>query len=171
MRHIIYLDYDGTIQPENVFWHPRRGAYLSPEYAGHRLFEHSNLLEALLEPFPGVRIVLSTSWVKTYGFTGAAKRLTPGLQSRCIGSTFHSRMDRTEFDSMPRGQQVIEDVWRRKPTAWVALDDDSDGWPPSATENLVLTHPVDGIAHPPVLALLTRRLEQQFGSAREGCRS
>lgn len=163
---ILYLDFDGVLHPEAVYWHPRRGAYLGRDVAdGHALFEHAPLLESLLDPYPHVRLVLSTSWVREYRYSGAARRLTPGLRQRCVGATFHSAMDRAEFERTPRGLQVAADVERRRPGAWLAVDDCTEGWPPLAMDHVVFTHEVDGIAHIDVLAQLRSRLAEQFGRA------
>lgn len=162
---IVYLDFDGVLHPEAVYWKPSLGAYLAENWvaAGHRLFEHANLLEELLSPYPDVRIVLSTSWVVQYRFSGAAKRLPASLRERCIGATFHTQvMDRYLFQSMTRGAQVSADVRRRRPDAWLAIDDTDEGWDDSSRGNLVLSHGDDGIAHPDVLPKLRRRLAEQF---------
>lgn len=58
-RAVLYLDYDGVLHHEDVRWRPRVGAYMNA--TGFRLFEHANLLDVLLRPFPELRIVLSTS--------------------------------------------------------------------------------------------------------------
>lgn len=125
---VLYLDYDGVLlHHENVLWHPRIGAYLSaPD--GYVLFQHAELLEQILAPYPQVRIVLSTTWVRRYGRATAAKNLRPALRSRVIGATFHSRMDEQQFSEVPRGMQVWSDVLRRQPRDWLALDDDWLDW-------------------------------------------
>ncbi len=122
---VLYLDYDGVLHHENVLRHPRRGIYAGEP--GFTLFEHAPLLELLLQPFPAVSIVLSTSWVRVLGYSRALERLPKGLQARVIGSTFHSEMDEEIFVSKRRGQQVLEDVTRRKPSSWIALDDTDEG--------------------------------------------
>lgn len=45
----------------NVLWHPKKEAYLCAP-AGYKLFQHANLLASLLEPYPMIKIVLSTVW-------------------------------------------------------------------------------------------------------------
>jgi len=162
---VVYLDFDGMLHPEGVYWSRRRGPHLGSPDRGHRLFEHAALLDTLLEPYPGVGIVLSTTWVRQYRYGGAVKRLPDRRRARCIGATFHSQMNRHAFENLPRGQQVLEDVARRQPRAWLAVDDAREGWPPFADANVVLSDPTDGIAHPLVLDSLTRKLEQQFGRA------
>jgi hypothetical protein len=84
---VLYLDYDAVLHPEAVYWRRRRGVYLDAAWteAGHRLFEHAELLEVLMEPYPKLTIVLSTLWVVQYGRQRAAKRLPPRLQRRVVG--------------------------------------------------------------------------------------
>jgi len=156
---VLYLDFDGVAHPSDVWWSRSRGAYLDGKLVaqGHRLFEHCDMLERQLQPYPDLAIVLSTSWVRTYSFSGAARRLPKSLRDRCIGATYHSKMHRDSFARMPRGLQVLDDVRRRRPRRWLALDDVDDGWG-DERGNLVLTHDVDGIAHPPVLADLRTKL-------------
>ena len=155
---VLYLDYDGVLHHENVRWHPRIGAYLSaPD--GYVLFQHAELLERLLTPYPDVQIVLSTSWVRRYGCTKAAKNLRPALRSRVIGATFHSRMDEQQFAEAPRGMQVWSDVLRRKPRDWLALDDDWLHWPKWCLDKYVRTHEHEGISEPAVLQELKAKLE------------
>ncbi len=156
---VLYLDFDGPLHPEAVFWSFKRGAYLADALGseGHRLFEHCELLEQLLLPYPHVRIVLSTSWVRQYSFSGAAKRLSAGLRSRCIGATWHSRMDARAFATRHRGEQVRDDVERRRPARWLALDDVDEGWG-DERDNVVIVHPVEGIACQLVLNELVLKL-------------
>ena len=156
---VLYLDYDGVLHHENVLLHPRIGAYLSaPD--GYVLFQHSELLERLLAPYPAVQIVLSTSWVRRYGCTKAAKNLRPALRSRVIGATFHSRMDEQLFSETPRGMQVWSDVLRRKPRDWLALDDDWLDWPKWCLGKYVRTHEHAGLSDSAVQAQFTEKLQQ-----------
>lgn len=156
---VLYLDFDGVLMHENVLWHPRRGAYLVAP-AGYHLFQQAALLDEMLRPYPGIQIVLSTSWVRQYGCYGAAKRLPPGLRARVIGATYHSSMPRTAFAAVPRGIQVTEDVLRRWPGSWLALDDDPEGWPDWATPHFLQTDPREGISLPQLLDELHWRLAQ-----------
>lgn len=143
---VLYLDYDGVLHQENVLWHPRRGTYAGPP--GFPLFEHAALLDALLAPYPLMNIVLSTSWVRTYGCYGAARRLPEGLRRRVIGATFHSRMSEQMFLLKTRGKQVLEDVARRRPLDWLALDDTDEGWPIPHQDHVLITDENLGIAAP-----------------------
>ena len=148
---LLYLDYDGVLHHENVLWHRHLGAYLSAPDE-FKLFQHLPLLESLLAPYPQVRIILSTTWVRRYGCAKAAKQLGPRLRQRVLGATFHSRMSEELFAELPRGKQVWQDVERRMPRNWLALDDDGDGWPPESAGKFIQTHKYLGINDPAVLA-------------------
>jgi len=157
-RLVLYLDFDGVLHHENVRVSNKSGPFLqAPER--YKLFQHAELLASLLEPYPELLIVLSTSWSVRYGVATAAARLPESLQDRIIGGTFHSRHMRVnEFLELHRGQQVTADVARRQPRDWIALDDDEEGWGSSAHHH-VLTHQYEGIADPDVLAVLKTKLE------------
>jgi len=156
---ILYLDFDGVLHHENCLWHPKLGPYLGapPRYS---LFQHAELLVQLLEPFPQVKIVLSTTWIRRYGVATSTKRLPEALQKRVIGGTFHSRhMREDEFHYLLRGEQVFADVQRRQPRDWLALDDDYEGWPKTQLHRWVQTDPCEGISDPEVLTTFKKRLE------------
>ena len=107
------------------------------------------ILENLLAPHPDVAIVLSTSWVRERSFSFARRCLSPSLKSRVIGATFHQReMRKDEFGLLPRGMQVVEDVARRRPKAWFAIDDDYEGWPAWCRGNLIKTEGNKGLGDP-----------------------
>jgi hypothetical protein len=155
---VLYLDFDGVLHPEDVWRRPGWGPYVATP-PGHRVFEHADLLLELLRPYPDIRIVLSTSWVRVLGSVRkVARRLPPELRSRVIGATWHSSMSADGFQEMPRGIQVWSDVRRRLPEAWLALDDDDAGWPAECRDHLVHTDAVLGISAPSVLAYLKEKL-------------
>ncbi len=147
---LLYLDFDGVLHPERVWWHPTVGPYLS-DPGEDRLFQHSALLERILAPYPDIRIILSTSWVRRYGVAKSAKELRPALRQRVVGSTINGRMNEDAFSRLLRGQQVWADVQKRKPRAWLALDDCPDGWPAQSVDKFIQAHPDQGLAHPEVL--------------------
>lgn len=132
---VLYLDFDGPLHPDAVFI--TASGQVELRAPGHHLFESIHLLEALLDPHPSIRIVLSTSWVFMKSFSFARRKLSASVQSRVIGATFHSREDRINFARMTRWQQIARDVARRRPHAWVALDDDDLGWPEEQLHRLV----------------------------------
>lgn len=153
---VLYLDFDGVLHDGEVYFHPRRGIYIAT--AGRTLFEWMPILERLLAPHPDVGIVLSTSWVRVRSFQYAKKRLSPALQTRVVGATFHSDMWEEGFSHKPRGVQIAEDVQRRRPQSWFAIDDDHHGWPSGYRDNLVRTASAYGISEPRVQAAIQAKL-------------
>jgi hypothetical protein len=165
---VLFVDFDGCLHPDSVYLHPKHGPFLR-NAPRHHLFEHAPLLEEVLAPYPQVRIVLSTSWVRRYrgSIARVARRLTPSLQARVIGAAYHSRMDANAFGEAPRGVQIWHDVLRRRPAAWLAIDDDDKGWPASCLDNLVRTDPVLGISEPSVVSELQAKLTAMCRHIRE----
>lgn len=140
---ILYLDFDGVLHHEDVYFHQERGIYMNEP--GHSLFEWMPILDELLAPHPDVKIILSTSWVPQKSFDYAKRQLSATLQKRVIGSTFNSTMSRYERNMTPRGVQIQEDVLRRSVQRWFAIDDDTVYWPEKCLENLVATDGALGI--------------------------
>lgn len=156
---VLYLDFDGVLHHENCLWHPKRGAYLKAP-ARYKLFQHAQLLAEVLKPHPQWLIVLSTSWAVHYSCSKAAKRLPAELRKRVIGATYHSQMHRNSFERLARGLAVVSDVRRRLPAQWIALDDNSDGWPAWCGDRFIQTHQYEGISDPDVLDRLKNALEK-----------
>lgn len=158
---VLYLDYDGVLHHEDVRWKLRVGAFMNAP--GFHLFEHATLLDELLRPYPDLAIVLSTSWVVQFGCSRSAKRLPPGLSTRVVGATFHSEMSRRRFEALTRGRQVMEDVERRKPVDWFALDDTDEGWPEDFRDRVVITHEQLGIFPSEVITRVQANLHRMYG--------
>lgn len=145
---LLYLDFDGALGHENV----RLGSDGQPVLVApprYRMFQHVELLEELLAPYPQVRIVLSTIWVARWGLEFAASKLPDDLRNRIVGTTFRED-DRLMFLRLPKGRQVARDVERRRPAAWFAIDDDQVGWPDWALPHVVFSDPYEGISPPEV---------------------
>lgn len=157
---LLYLDFDGVLHHENVFWHPMIGPYISGALDGYVLFQHAELLEQMLTPYPQVEIVLSTSWVRRCGCSRSAKQLRPYLRERVVGATFRPSMKEQNFLNLSRGMQVWGDVVKRKPKGWLALDDDWMHWPEWCHENLIKTHQQEGIADPAVQEEFRQKLRK-----------
>ncbi|MFL9898960.1 HAD domain-containing protein [Paraburkholderia fungorum] len=162
----LYLDFDGVLHPENVHMRPGKGPYIESPL-GHKLFENVGLLEKVLLPYPDLRVVLSTSWVRVYrSVARVARKLPPELRARVVGATFHEDMDAELFKQAPRGMQIWADVLRRKPDNWLAVDDDYLHWPTWCRDKLVRTHEVLGISAPVVLAELRAKLAAMYQQER-----
>jgi len=163
---LIYLDLDGVVHHEAVYASPR-GIYMNQEQApGRTLFEWVHHLVDALEPFPQVKLVLSSSWCRWPGYSRTLKRLPAPLRQRFVGGTFHSHHHGADpgelysFTALPRGQQVLKDVLRRQPLDWLALDDDDEDWPVNQTGHLLLCDGELGLSNPATRSDLRARLDQ-----------
>ncbi|WP_137917203.1 HAD domain-containing protein [Hydrogenophaga sp. 2FB] len=162
----LYLDLDGVVHHEAVYIHPKAGIYMSPKEApGRVLFEWLPILIDLLEPYPDLKLVLSSTWCIRPGYRKTLDRLPLTLRERFVGGTFHKRIHGSDpgltqaFQSMPRGEQVCADVGRRMPRKWLALDDDVAGWPERALVNLVACDGSTGISDLRVQEALKLKLQ------------
>lgn len=72
---------------------------------------------------------------------------------------YHSKMVEAEFAEKPRGLQVLEDVWRRKPSQWLALDDIDEGWPVEDRSRVFITDARLGLSSPGVEDAIRQMLE------------
>lgn len=93
---VLCLDFDGVLHNKNVFWHPDIGPHISGTPGGYVLFQHAELPEEMLLPYPKV-IVLSANWALRYGCASAAKQLRPSLRARVVGSTISRQYEHTKF--------------------------------------------------------------------------
>ena len=157
---IIFLDYDGVLHPDEAY-HSRRGVILRCD--GHNLFEHAQLLTDLLNPYPDVKIVLSTSWVWVFGFDEARARLPKQLQAKVKGATWHSQMeDRHMWMHYSRHSQIDSYVKRHFPTNWIALDNDDTDWPEGKRHHLVHTDDWSGIGDAAAQNELIAKIEEKL---------
>lgn len=167
---VVYLDFDGVLHHEAVMWHSRRGIYMCPKQApGHALFEWLHFLEEALQPYPSAKLVLSSSWCIKPGYSAALKRLPLTLRERFIGGTFHRRFHGADsyklskFQEMPRGMQIWRDVERRQPLQWLAIDDNAEGWPERAQDNLIRCDGSAGLSSQRVQDELSEKLWRYSG--------
>lgn len=160
-RPILYLDYDGVLHPADVRVNrdaPRQPqVYIQGKPTSHPLFEHTRLLEGLLEPFPALRIVLATSWVREFGYDYALEQLTPGLQARVVGSTWRQGIT---FEPPARYYCIQIDAEERRLERWLALDDDLYCWPQNELFRVVApTDRLRGLAEPGIAEELQAKLK------------
>jgi len=159
---VIYMDFDGVTHPGAV-WCDRATKQAELRAPGHELFESLPIFEAAIAPYPALRIVLSTSWVQTYGFEQTREFLPEALQARVIGATYDPKSAGAwRFARLRRYDAIALDVQRRKPTRWLAVDDDPLGWPETARDALVLVPTELGLACPTAQARLGTRLAARF---------
>ncbi|GAB4474919.1 MAG: HAD domain-containing protein [Burkholderiaceae bacterium] len=111
---ILFLDFDGVLHPD-----PCREAC--------RLFEHAPRLAALLESFPEVCVVLSTSWRNGRSIDDLVGPLAAPLRARVIGVTptfgeFAAPARLVPYRRQAECRQwLVEQGQEDRP--WLALDD------------------------------------------------
>jgi len=166
---IVFLDYDGVLHPDAAYLVNGR-----PELrADGTLFMWAPILEQLTAPYPQARIVLSTSWVRVLrSFNRARAYLPPSLQARVIGATWHSgivrhhegshRIDASWFNELSRYAQIARYISRAGMRAgnWLAIDDDSEGWPAELRDHLVKTDGALGLGSKSAQSELAVRLQR-----------
>lgn len=115
-KTILYLDYDGVLHPEPSSPPPEGWNVLQCRPCWPSLVRERGAPCRSPGAIPEVVIVLSTSWVRVLSYSQAKAFLPEALRSRVIGATFHSAMNKFEFDAMTRGAQVLADATRRAAT-------------------------------------------------------
>jgi hypothetical protein len=159
---VIYCDFDHVLHGGVLRY--RQQPLLRPEMSGQTLFQNAPILLRSLDPYPDLKIVLSTSWVMELGFDRARAYLPETLQQRVVGATFDKRrMRKYEFSNLTRYEQIMTDVQRRHPTRWIAIDDDLQGWPEESLERIVAMPLVLGLSSPAAALELQQRLATVFG--------
>jgi hypothetical protein len=164
-RQVLFVDYDGTLHRFGAY-RTRRGIVSSDP--GIQLFEFAALLAELLGPYPQVDIVLSTSWVRAFGFRQARKALPiDSLRQRVVGATFHSRFpDALAWPAIGRGVQILRYVRAHGLSRWVAIDDEDDGFE-EEIEHLVKCDKRFALGDRKTHQALQCRLAEQFGQQRK----
>lgn len=135
---VLYLDFDGVLHPDEAY---RIRGNIVLKCDGMNLFEWAPLLVEQPEPYPELKIVLSTSWVRVLSFNEARGWLSEARQRRVIGATWHREMDQNRWQSLSRYQQISLHARRHKIARCLAIDDDVGDWPTACRTPLVDTDP------------------------------
>ena len=156
---VVFVDYDNTLH--------RGDAYISAQgimssVPGVQLFEFAEILEHALQPYPHVKLVISSDWVRVLGFEKARNALPlPSLRERVIGSTHSEDINRPAFSTLSRGEQIRRYVVGHKLKSWLAIDDRMDGFDPYP-EQLVRCQAGVGLGDIDVQRRLAHRLYATF---------
>lgn len=163
---ILFLDFDGVLHPDAVYLEGGRPVLR----AEGKLFMWAPLLADVLSEHPQVRIVLSTSWARHYGFSRARDFLPESLRRCSIGATWHSGMAQykegcytprysiTWWDSVSRYEQIKRWVEIANQHDWLALEDQPLGWDDADRDKLIQTDSVRGLSDMAVITKLKRHL-------------
>lgn len=150
----VYLDVSGVCHPSESLYQLVQGR--SPWHDGHAKYESVPTLVAALEAWPEVELVLTS----TQPHDGTVlQNLGPSLAARVVGHTYEdltAKVKRT-VSTRSGGTRTVgfstEDYWRmnkaeiilthvkwRRPTQWIAIDDEDILWPRDVRhDRLVLT--------------------------------
>ncbi len=166
---VLYLDFDGVLHPDAAY----RGPKCTVRMQRGQLFEWTPCLEGVIAPYPTLRIALSTSWVRVLGYDRARGALPPPLRHRVIGATYHSRIHgptrelRDSWAQFPRGMQIAEDVARRRPSSWLAVDDAVHEFAAEQRERLVPCRSERGLGDARAQELLASLLTKQYDALQD----
>lgn len=150
MTATLFLDIDGVLHPFGTHVLSGGGYFRWHEPS---IFLWRPLLEAALEPHPGVGIVISSSWRVMVDVEDLrTKVLGPRLAHRFAGIT-------GDESGLTRVEEITEYVDTHQLTRWVSIDDDETVKHAEREERRFIWCPPDsGIAHPTALMRLQRRL-------------
>ncbi|RDK09145.1 HAD domain-containing protein [Cupriavidus lacunae] len=159
-KNVLFVDYDNCLHRSDAYV---VGEDVVASEPGVVLFEYAGILEQLLEPYPDVKIVLSTDWIQVFGFERARDALPiAALRERVIGATYpDDDTNALQFSTLTRGEQVLRYVAKHRLRSWLALDDRKDGFE-SCMLNLVHCQRSVGLGDCDVQRMLRDRLYVTF---------
>lgn len=117
----IFLDLDGTLHCGHAAMDEDGRISLD---TGRPLFEFAPLLIDLLEPYPDVVIVLTTSWLMTLSAGQVTARLPFALGKRVVGTTRHIKPRLSHIlNRSDRTYVICCYAYGASLTRWLAIDD------------------------------------------------
>jgi hypothetical protein len=151
---ILFLDFDGVLHHENVTVKPTTMLDLKEHESrfirrdgqlveGENLFEHADRLALALEPFPDVRIVITSTWRLHFDLDALQRFLPHALADRVIGITPKI----FSWDGVCQRSREIDAYLQnnnRSDESWVALDDHEWRFSYRAGPQLILCNGEEG---------------------------
>jgi hypothetical protein len=176
---LLYLDVSHVLHPSVSTYELVHGR--SPWVDGHTEYENLPVLEALLEPYADVRIVLS-DWTPVVDGIDRVKDHLGRLAARVVGTLYEdvtTKVRRTvplrsggeremgycveDFRRMSRAQAVSAHVAWSKPHAWVAITSGYSDWTSEEREgHVVITDMLDALGTVAAQEALANRLQSNF---------
>jgi transcriptional regulator with XRE-family HTH domain len=146
----LFVDYDGTLHAGHALVDESGQIALD---SGRRLFEFAPLLVEILEPYPSVEIVLTTSWLQTLPAEKVISYLPAELVRRVVGTT-QGRKARFSYlrDGTGRTDIITCYAFGKRLKHWLAIDDSVHGAhrfgsePGELVRNFVLLDSTRGIS-------------------------
>lgn len=117
----LFVDYDGTLHSGNALLDANGQVTLDSR---RQLFEYAPLLVEMLEPYPSVQIVLTTSWLQTLSAEKVISFLPPELARRVVDTT-RDRKARLSYVLNGSGRTDIITCYAfgKGLRQWLAIDD------------------------------------------------
>ncbi|WP_035883434.1 HAD domain-containing protein [Cupriavidus metallidurans] len=117
----LFVDFDGTVHRGHALLDENGEVSLD---TGNPLFEFVPELERLLDPYPQVEIVLTTSWLDKLPFERVLSYLPPPLAKRVVGTTqgIKPRFGYLK-DGSARTYIIRTYVFEHRLKNWLAIDD------------------------------------------------
>ncbi|MFL9886174.1 HAD domain-containing protein [Paraburkholderia agricolaris] len=146
----LFVDYDGTLHAGHALIDTAGQITLD---SGRALFEFVPLLVEMLEPYPSVEIVLTTSWLATLPEDKVISYLPAKLARRVVGTT-QGRKARFSYlrDGTGRTDIITCYAFGKRLKHWLAIDDSVHGAhrfgsePGELVRNFVLLDSTRGIS-------------------------
>jgi hypothetical protein len=158
---ILFLDFDGVLHADPVFL---TGGVPSLDIEHGTLFEWAPILAAILDEFPSVDVVLSTTWAAKLGFMRATMSLPDSLSARVIDCVWQKNdyvkhgITEANFLSLTRYGQITQYIRQYEIGRWISIDNDANGWPSEEQYRLVKTEDLTGLSSASSQAELRRKL-------------
>lgn len=147
---ILFLDFDGVLHAVRQT-HIDRGGESHP-------FCWLPILSELLEPYPEVKIIVSSDW-RCSTSDEELKQLLGPLAGRFLGVV-------QEYDALSRAEEIFAEVRRRNLTRWLAVDDHPSVVSARSEEpRFVACEAAFGISSTAVQEELRAKLEQHAAGA------
>jgi len=146
----LFVDYDGTLHAGHAFIDEHGQITLD---SGRPLFEFAPLLIEMLEPYPSVEIVLTTSWLQKLPMIKVISCMPPELARRVVDTTEGRK---ARFSYMQNGSERTDIItcyaFGKRLKNWLAIDDSVYGAyhfgrePGELVRNFVLLDSTRGIS-------------------------
>ena len=146
----LFVDYDGTLHSGHALLDTDGHVTLE---SGRPLVEYAPLLVEMLEPYPAVQIVLTTSWLQTLSTEKVVSYLPQKLAQRVVDTT---KDRRPRFSYMQNGSGrtdvITSYAFGKRLKNWLAIDDSVYGAyhfgrePGELVRNFVLLDSTRGIS-------------------------
>ncbi|WP_250473090.1 HAD domain-containing protein [Caballeronia sp. GAFFF1] len=160
MRQVLFLDYDGVLNPGDTY--VTAHGIVSSAPGTIELFDFAPTLPELLESYSKIGTVLSTDWCLCFEHARDSIRVE-GLRRRVTGATYEVELEEAAlWRTRHRGVQILRYARRHNIASWLAVDDRRDGVL-GYHDRLIHCQTESGTGDPAAIELFQLRLVERFG--------